>query len=159
MNQYETASIVLTVLSGIVCAVCLLKIYVRNPISDTLASKISNVHVVCGLLHITSALILGWISAGESVVWEAPVYTFYALWQNTTDDSCSASGRCYISPKIDLVSEVPVAIIAILFGLISGYSHLISVAWLAKAKTLEYAESGNSPVRWIDYFFSASLMV
>lgn len=162
MNQYEITSIVLSGLSFVVIVVSLVQIYFRDraiSVNNVSAKRIANVHVVCGLLHISSALALGWVAAWEKIVWEAPVYSTHAIWQNTTQESCASAGRCYIKPKIYLVDDIPVAIFAVLFGIISGYAHLISVAVLGKDTVREYAENGSSPVRWIDYFFSASLMV
>lgn len=159
MNQYEIVSIALSAVSGLVILYTLAKIYAVDPSSDRLAKKIANVHVFCGVLHIVSALALGWVAAYEPIVWEAPVYNLYALWQNSTVESCTTGGRCYVKPVLELVDEIPVAIFAVLFGIISGYTHLLSVAFLGKDGVSEAAQAGNSAARWLDYFFSASLMV
>lgn len=140
MNEYVVSSIVITAVSVVVGIGCFVQLW-----NDKVSSRIANVHVVVGILHIVSAIGLGWVAAFEDTIWEAKVYTFV----RDADDKLESSE----------VTTIPVALLAVLCGIVSGYTHLLSVAIVGKETTTKFAERGYSPVRWIDYSVSASLMV
>jgi hypothetical protein len=161
MNEYGISSVVLTVCSGLLFLyVGLNFILNKGSISqDPKERKIQYLHLFAGAFHIISALALGWLSYEEPIVWEAPTYTLVSIWQNTTVDGCSKDGRCFVDTKLIRGKNIPVAIFAVLFGIVSGGAHLAAAIFVGPAQLLEYAETGTNWTRWADYTLSASLMI
>lgn len=157
MNEYGITAVVLSVVSGVVF------LYggwtYMYMVATHKEQKIVTVHLCAGIFHVMSALALGWLAESEAVMWDAPTYTLVSIWQNTTAGSCSTDGRCFIGTKLERGRNVPVAIFAVLFGIISGYAHILAAVYVGPRKLTEYAESGTNWTRWADYTCSASLMI
>lgn len=118
-------------------------------------------HVVSGVLHASSAVAFGIVTFEESIVWEAPVTVTYMYWQNATEASCEESGRCYSVAQTQHLHSLPIAILAILFGGISGMIHLGSVMVYPGIQRLydEHISKGHNWTRWVDYSITASIMM
>jgi hypothetical protein len=157
MNKYGTTSVVLSVTSVVVVVYAWLRVDLRGCTAKE--RKMAVLHLFAGVCHVVSALALGWIAESEPVVWEAPTYTLISVWQNTTSGGCSEDGRCYVGTRLEWSGKVSVAVLAVLFGIISGYAHICGAVYVGPAKLTEYAESGSNWTRWADYGLSASLMV
>lgn len=155
MNQYGTSSLVLSVVSGIVIIYALASL--GAPTGKE--RKIQLLHAFAGVFHILSALTLGWLADSEPAVWEAPTYTIVSIWQNTTVGGCSDDGKCFLNTRVIRGKNIPIAICAVLFGIISGYAHLLAAVIVGPQKLTEYAETGTNWTRWADYTLSASLMI
>lgn len=113
---------------------------------------------IFGVIHVLSACVLAWLAQSEEDVWEAPVYSLVSVWQNATNGTCSDSGACYVDPQVISARDLPIAIIAVLFGIISGYMHLFVAGYDGDALQ-HYCETGSNPFRWADYMLSSSLMI
>lgn len=156
MNEYGITATVLTVFS------VLLFLYLgknANKNAKIEETKLQYLHIFAGVFHILSALVLGWLAYDEPVVWEAPTYTLVSLWQNTTAGGCSVDGKCFVDTTLIRGKNIPVAIFAVLFGIISGTAHLTAAIFVGPSDLLKYAESGSNWTRWADYTLSASLMI
>ena len=125
----------------------------------TKEGKIQLLHLFAGFFHVVSSLALGWLANSEPVVWEAPTYTLVSIWQNTTNSSCSEVGKCFVATELIRGQNIPIAILAVLFGIISGFAHILAGVVVGPEKLTEYAETGTNWTRWADYTLSASLMI
>lgn len=164
MHQYRISSLVLSIYSFVLLVYSVWKIYfvqIYHP--ETKLPKehrgILNLNFVSGFIHIASALTLSWLTSGEEIVWEAPAQYTTNYWVNATNETCQDSGKCYLQATSHSISDIPVALIAVLFGIISGTSHLLLAAYGESKTALDYAERGHNPIRWIEYSLSSSLMI
>lgn len=154
--MYATSTITGTAVYSLLFLLALISL-ARKSLSP-FEKNIAWLNIVIGFIHVASALAIGWISYFEDSVWEAPSYQIISVWQNTTVGGCSEDGRCYVAPKVLRQNDVPIAVFAVLFGLISGGVHIISAAYDPIALT-QSVISGSNGWRWVDYTFSASLMI
>ena len=89
-------------------------------VQDPLCMSLAVLHLVAGIVHIVSALVLLWLTESEDIVWEAPATLSYVVWQNTTVGSCADAGACYTRLESDFLPDIPIVAIAVLFGVVSG---------------------------------------
>ena len=118
-----------------------------------------------GFLHFASASALAGLAQQNESEWEGPVTVTSTVWihTNTSDDTCSPKSPCYLDVQIEkLENTLPVATLAVLFGLISGTGHML-VCLMSVPKVEEFTksvtENGKNWLRWADYALSASTMI
>lgn len=157
MNEYGTTSVVLSITSGVLVLYACFTLDLKAPI--TKEKKFQFLYLFAGIFHIVSALALGWLADSEPIVWEAPTYTLVSIWQNTTNGGCSNDGKCFIGTELIRGKAIPIAVFAVLFGIISGYAHIIAAIFVGPDTLTKHAETGTNWIRWADYTLSASLMI
>ena len=125
------------------------------------AFRLRRIHLATGIVHLLSSTALAWLAVSEEP-WKAPVHFVESSWKysNTTANQTSCSGdlKCYSEFRlVEGPMKLEVAVLSVLFGLISGVGHMVSAYF--PEYSLAAAECGFNPIRWADYSLSASLMI
>lgn len=123
------------------------------------ALRLRKINAAVGAVHLLSSVALSWLSVEEEP-WKAPVTFVESSWQYATENQTSCGDELKCFAQFELVRspvDIEVAVIAVLFGVISGVGHMVG-AFFAEF-SLESAESGFNVIRWSDYSVSASLMI
>lgn len=94
------------------------------------AYRLRVIHLGTGVVHLLSSTVLAWLSVGEEP-WQAPVNFIESSWKysNTTANQTSCSGDLKCFSEFRLVEgpvKIEVAVLSVLFGLISGIGHMVS---------------------------------
>ena len=122
------------------------------------------INYAAAALHFASATALAWLAFHNENEWEAPATTTSVVWYRTgdSDSRCSPSEPCFIDFVLKtLPSNIPVATLAVLFGLISGGGHIIACL-LTDSDLEDFTSSvlsGRNVLRWADYSLSSSIMI
>lgn len=129
--------------------------------SDSDTRRYVDVNYAAALLHFASASVLGWLAYANKSEWKAPATTTSVVWYRT-DDTCTSESPCFLEFVLrHLPEQIPVATLAVLFGLISGAGHAI-VAILAPDDAVAFTSTvyeGRNILRWADYALSSSVMI
>lgn len=130
--------------------------------NDKNTRKYVDINFAAALLHFASASVLAWLAYINKREWKAPATTTSVIWYRTTDDNCSPESPCFLEFVLQqLPDQIPVATLAVLFGLISGAGHA-TVAILSPENAIAFTGSifeGRNLLRWIDYALSSSVMI
>lgn len=130
--------------------------------NDDLQARTCVANYVVAVFHLASAVTLSWLAFRNENKWEAPVNTVQSVWYRTTSNDCSPSDPCYldfITRRLD--TNIPVAALAALFGVVSGAGHGL-VLILDDADLESFCigvYSGRNRFRWADYAISSSIMI
>lgn len=130
---------------------------------------ISKIHLGAGIIHITSALAIAWIVYTESPVWEGRVMWALYAWVPignyerlaglpVTSNATNCDDGCMQYFYHKEAGSVPVALLAVLFGVVSGGVHVLSVVFDDEA-FVDKVKMGKNTWRWVDYAISSSLMI
>ena len=112
------------------------------------------INAVLALGHFAAAFAVLGILLGEDGAWSVPVSFRYNVWNETGVDT----GKFVISSATISVTEKFYPGYALIFcSFISGFHHL--VAALITERYLDDVRGGFNLYRWLDYAFSASVMV
>ncbi len=115
---------------------------------------------IVGFLHLASGVAIISLSEGLDRSWPVSATIEHYSWrpQNTSDagQSC-ADVPCEICTKKAMLGDMKLDVIICLFHLLSALSHLVA-SDLSNNYYNTCLEKKMQPMRWLEYFFSASLM-
>lgn len=130
-------------------------------LNGSLTERYTLWQAVLALAHYAAAAaVLGTAGTGG---WEVPVVVRFNIW-TSSDGTCTGSGGCTISEfERQLEHSIMTGALVASFSFISGTHHLLGVLWgsLYEESYVEHIanDRGVSVLRWVDYMFSASLML
>lgn len=151
MVWYAIVFTLLTVLLGVYTTLTIWK----EPVYNKLTTAIIQINTLAAALHLSSALLILWISKD---VWMAPIYVEITTWEyNATNDTSCAP--CYIETTLHYRHTLNVMLLVVLAGITSGWMHLLSITLSPVTDLLRHIQSGKNYFRWIDYSVSASFMI
>jgi hypothetical protein len=94
-----------------------------------------------------------WVTAGTTEQWFTPVKFVYNVWSDSVDPNDEAM---YVTTKELDVGDFYPGVYLPLCSLFSGFHHLAAWAWSAY---YDQIGTGFSALRWLDYSFSAPVML
>ena len=147
-----------TTVSGIIFAlatVFVAKYYTRtSKINYTILSG----HLLAGLFHALSSIVLSCVVWGQDKSWRAPVTRFVTSWDHvnaSTSVDCTAR-PCYMRIDIKMLdSQLPLVDFVVAASCISASYHLLIVYKVISGADLD----STLALRWKDYSLSASLLL
>ena len=126
------------------------------------AIRYSRINCIVGVFHVISASALAFL-ASDQTNWAAPATLTETAWFRTSaSDGCDANSACFLRFFVDVLPrEIPVSVLAVMFGLVSGAFHL-AVPFLddsSRASMFDNVLQGSNSFRWADYTLSSSVMI
>ena len=121
-------------------------------------TTVFNYNLASLALHFTSAVALAYLVAGNAE-WPVHATTPHYLWlpvqSNQTGQSCS-DVQCKVDVQYANVGRIPLEWLVVAFHAMAVLAHLANL--LYRTTYYRWLDQKRNPGRWVEYFFSASIM-